>query len=158
MKIRRYIQARNFLKEATLNIKNYDSILSKTRKDYEGLRNTGISCNALSNKIAVTRQCWNHVFKNPNKRSAKVKKLERALCFPYAIKLLNKTTTYQEVSREKDKGGNAHLFFGVIGYIRGNRIKVIIRKQEKNTNAKYVLFSFFQMSFAPAPKTKKETE
>lgn len=35
------------------------------------------------------------------------------------------------------------------------RKKGIIRKQNKNTNAKYVLFSFYQMSSAPI---KKETE
>ncbi len=94
----------------------------------------------------MTRQCWNHVFKHPVKRSTKIEKLERALALPMAIKLLEKTTTYQEVCREKDKGGNDYLFFAIIGYVRGNRIKVIVRKQSKNTNAKYILFSFFQMS------------
>jgi hypothetical protein len=161
MKKRNYIQARNLLKEAKEKFKDYDSIIGRTHKDYEALRKTGILCKAFSingnttNKIVVTRQCWNHIFKHPIKRPSKIEKLERALCMPMAIKLLKKTTTYQEVSREKDKGGNEYLFFGIIGYVRGNRIKVIIRKQEKNTNAKYVLFSFFQMSSAPI---KKETE
>lgn len=78
----------------------------------------------------MSRLCWNHVFRHPIKRPSKLEKLERALCLPMAIKLLEKTTTYQEVSREKDKGGNEYFFFGIIGYVRGNRIKVVIRKQK----------------------------
>lgn len=161
MKKRNYIQARNLLQESKERIKDYDSILGRTKKDYEQSREKGISCRAFSvngkiaQKIIVTRQCWNHVFKHPVKRPSRIEKLERALCFPMAIKLLEKTTTYQEISREKDKGDNTFLFFGLIGYVRGNRIKVIVRKQEKNTNAKLVLFSFYQMSSAP---TKKEEE
>lgn len=158
-KQREYIQARNLLQEAKGKLKDYDSILGRAKTDYEKLREAGISCVAFSDekvtKITVTRQCWNHVFKHPVKRRKKVEKIERALCFPMAIKLLIKTTTYQEVSKEKDKGNNEYLSFAIIGYVRGNRIKVIIRKQLKNTNAKYILFSFWQMSIAP---TKKETE
>lgn len=159
-KSREYIQARNLLREAKAKIKDFDAIIGRTKKDYEKLRKTDISCEAFSNdkviKITVTRHCWNHVFKHPVKRSTKIEKIERALCFPMAIKLLKKTTTYQEVSREKDKGGNQYLFFGIIGYVRGNRIKVIVRKQEKNTNAKYVLFSFYQMSKAPISKKEED--
>ncbi len=155
VKKREYIQARNLLAEAKAKIKSYDAVLGTVRKKYETLRKTGIPCKAFSvsgiaeKKITVTRQCWNHLFKHPTKRKTRIAKLERALCFDMAIKLLKKTTTYQEVSREKDKGGNEYLFFGIIGYVRGNRIKVLIRKQEKYTNAKYVLFSFYQMSKAP---------
>ena len=144
MKKRNYIQARNLLQEAK-----------------EKLRETGILCRAFSingetsQKITITKQCWNHVFKHPVKRPSRIEKLERALCLPMAVKLLEKTTTYQEVSKEKDKGGNEYLFFGLIGYVRGNRIKVVVRKQEKNTDAKLVLFSFYQMSSAPL---KKEDE
>ncbi len=161
MKKRNYIQARNLLQEAKEKIKDYDAILGRTKKDYEQFRNKSILCKAFSingkttHKITVTRQCWKHIFKHPVKRPSRVEKLERALCFPMAIKLLEKTTTYQEVSREKDKGGNVFLFFGLIGYVRGNRIKVVVRKQDKNTNAKLVLFSFYQMSSAPI---KKEDE
>lgn len=85
-----------------------------------------------------------------------MEKPERALSFPLAIKLLEKTTTYQEVSKEKDKGGNRYLSFGIIGYVRGNRVKVILRKPEKSTNAKLILFSFFQMSSAPTKKFEKD--
>ena len=158
---RNFIQARNLRKEAAEKIKDYDSVIGRMRRDYEALRSSGIPCKAFleddgeAQIIAVTKQCWNHLFKHPIKRPSKIEKLERALCFPMAIKLLKKTTTYQEVSKEKDKGGNNYLSFAIIGYIRGNRIKVIIRKQEKNTNVKLVLFSFFQMSSAPV---KKEEE
>ena len=123
------------------------------------LRKTGILCPAFAKDgveatpITVTRQCWNHVFKHPVKRQTKVEKLERALCFPPAIKLLRKTTTYQQVSREVDKGGNKYLSFGVIGYVRGNQIKVVIWRQLKSTNPKYVLYSFWRMSAAPTDKS-----
>jgi len=162
MKKRNYIQARNLLEEAKEKLKDYDSVLGRTKKEYEVLRKKGILCKAFSingkttQKITVTRQCWNHVFKHPIKRPSRIEKIERALCLPMAIKLLEKTTTYQEVSREKDKGGNEYLFFGLIGYVRGNRIKVVIRKQEKNTNAKLVLFSFYQMSSAPIKKGEED--
>lgn len=152
---RDYIQARNLRKEAEIRLKDYESILGSMKKEYEALRPTGIPCRAFledggeAQVITVTKQCWNHLFRHPIKRPSKIEKIERALCFPMAIKLLKKTTTYQEVSREKDKGGNDYLSFGIIGYIRGNRIKVIIRKQAKNTNPKLVLFSFYQMSAAP---------
>jgi hypothetical protein len=86
------------------------------------------------------------------KRQSKVEKLERALAFPSALKLLRKTTTYQGVSVEKDKGGNSYLAFEISGCIRGNRIKVIVRKQQKNTNAKKTLYSWWQMSSAPSKK------
>jgi hypothetical protein len=102
--------------------------------------------------IEVTRQSWNHVFKHPIKRQTRIEKLERAFCFPLAVKLLQKTTTYQEVSKEKDKGGNNYTAFGLIGYVRGNRIKVVVRKNE---NERLILFSFYQMSSAPI---KKEIE
>ena len=158
---RNFIQARNLLREAKEKLKDYDAVIGSVKKDYDVLRKTGIPCKAFldedkQNIIIVTRQCWNHVFKHPIKRQSKIEKLERALCFAMAVKLLQKTTTYQEVSREKDKGGNQFLFFGIIGYVRGNRIKVIIRKQEKNTNAKFVLLSFFQMSSSPQRKEEED--
>ena len=158
-KYREYINHRDLRKEAEGKIKDFDAIIGRAKVDYEKLRETGISTTAFSEQniteITVSRKCWNHVFKHPNKRRTKAEKIERALCLPMAIKLLVKTTTYQEVSKEKDKGNNMYLSFAIIGYVRGNRIKVIIRKQLKNTNAKYVLFSFWQMSSAPQ---KKETE
>ena len=136
--------------------------MGRTWKDYESLRHAGVLCRAFlendgnSEKIEVTRICWNHVFKHHHKRSSKLEKLERAISFPLALKLIQRTTTYQEVSREKDRGGNAWLYFGLIGYVRGVRMKVIIRKQEKSTNPQKILFSFFQMSSAPAKKQQKE--
>lgn len=142
--------------EATSRLKDYDAILGRVSTDYEKLRKTGISCRAFleadgeAETIEVTRLCWNHVFKHPKKRPSKIDKLERALCFDLALKLLRRTTTYQEVSREKDNGGNVWLCFGVIGYVRGVRMKVILRKQEKSTNPKKILYSFFQMSSAPS--------
>jgi hypothetical protein len=156
---REYLNARNLKEEARQKLKDYDAIMGRTKRDYNLLREAGIPCRAfLENEqddpevIVVTRHCWNHVFKHSTKRQSKVEKLERALALPMALKLLRKTTTYQEVSREKDCGGNSYLSFGIVGYVRGNRIKVIIRKQEKNTNAKKVLYSFFQMSSAPSRK------
>ena len=155
--IRSYIQARNLKAEASAKIADFKAIIGRTKNDYEKLRVTGVKCKAFSEKeidIQVTRMCWNHVFNHPIKRRSKVEKLERAICLPMALKLLKKTTTYQEVSKEKDKGGNNYLSFGIIGYIRGNRIKVIIRKQDKVTNPQYVLYSFYQMSQAPLKNPK----
>lgn len=162
---RSYINARDLRKEAQEKIADYDAILGRIQKDYDSLRELGIECKAFlesgdkdSESIAVSRMCWNHVFRHPVKRQSRIEKLERALCFPLALKLLQKTTTYQGVSREKDKGGNAYLSFEIIGYVRGNRIKVILRKQEKNTNPRKVLYSFFPMSSAPqAGRTDKVT-
>ena len=152
---RQYINARNLREEAEQKRKDYDAIIGRVQKEYDALRATGIPCRAFAkdaeefHTITVTRQCWNHVFKHPVKRQSKVEKLERALCFPLALKLLKKTTTYQQVSREVDKGGNKYLSFGIIGYVRGNQIKVVIRRQLKSTQPKYVLYSFWQMSSAP---------
>ncbi|HBB02399.1 MAG: hypothetical protein US89_C0013G0018 [Candidatus Peregrinibacteria bacterium GW2011_GWF2_38_29] len=158
---RKFLQKRNLLEESKSKIKDYDAIIGRTRKDYELLRKIGIPCKAFIDgnqiqTIQVTKQCWNHIFKHPIKRQSRIEKLERALCLNMAIKLLERTTTYQEVSRERDKGGNQHLFFGIIGYIRGNRIKVVIRKQEKNTDAKFILFSFYQTSQAPIRKDEEK--
>ncbi len=151
--VRKYINARNLQEEAKQKLKDYDAIIINLKKEYETLRKTGIQCNAFTDgenskteTIYVTRLCWNHVFKHPIKRQLKIEKLERALAFSLAIKLLKKTTTYQQVSRERDKGGNKYLSFGIIGYVRGNQIKVLIRKPEKSTNSKKVLWSFYQMS------------
>lgn len=154
---RNYIQARNLRAEAQGKLGDYEAIMGRTEKDYEALRKTGILCKAFKEKgdvIIVTRMCWNHLFKHPIKRPSRIDKLERALTLPLAIKLLQKTTTYQEVSKERDKGGNHYLGFGIIGYVRGNRIKVILRKQEKHTNAQLILYSFYQISHAP---TKEPT-
>jgi len=150
--LRQYIQARNLRNEAMTKLQDYEAVMGRTKKEFETLRNTGIQSKAfelLTVKVLCTKLCWNHVFKNPTKRQSRIEKLERAFCFPLAVKLMEKTTTYQEVSREKDKGGNNYLYFGVIGYIRGNRIKVIIRKQDKVMNPHYVLYSFYQLSQAP---------
>lgn len=159
---RQFLQARSLRQEAMEKLESYEAVIGRTWADYEALRKTGIPCRAfLENDgkteiIEVTRICWNHVFKHHHKRGSKLEKLERALSFPLALKLLQRTTTYQEVSREKDRGGNTWLYFGLIGYIRGVRMKVIIRKQEKSTNPQKILFSFFQMSSAPAKQQSKE--
>lgn len=159
---RQFLQARSLLQEATEKLSSYDAVMGRTWKDYEEKRKTGIACRAFlendgkAEKIDVTRICWNHVFKHHHKRGSKLEKLERALSFPLALKLIQRTTTYQEVSREKDRGGNTWLYFGIIGYVRGVRMKVIIRKQEKSTNPQKILFSFFQMSSAPDRSQKKD--
>lgn len=159
---RRYLQTRNMRTEAASKLKDYDAIMGRVEKELDALRKDGIPCKAFTENdtdapeaIQVTRQCWNHVFKHPVKRQSKVEKLERALAFPSALKLLRKTTTYQGVSVEKDKGGNSYLAFEISGCIRGNRIKVIVRKQQKNTNAKKVLLSWWQMSSAPSKKPEE---
>jgi len=156
---REYINARNLLEEAKSKLKDFDTIMGSVKREYEKLRETGILCKAFNENesddpeiIEVSRLCWNHVFKHPHKRGTKVEKIERALCFPMVLKLLKKTTTYQEVSRETDSGGNRYLSFAIIGYVRGNRIKVLIRKPYKATNAGKVLWSFYQMSSAPSRK------
>lgn len=145
--------------EARERIGDYDAIMGRAWQDFEKLRETGIKCRAFLQDangdpeiIDVTRACWNHVFKHPVKRRSKVEKLERALCFPFAVKLLERTTTYQGLSRETDHGGNRYDAFEIIGCIRGCRIKVIIKKQQKRTNAKKILFSFYQLSGAPVKK------
>lgn len=156
---REYINARNLLEEAKSKLKDFDTIMGSMKSEYDKLKEEGIPCKAFSENesdepemIEVTRLCWNHVFKHPHKRGTKIEKIERALCFPMVLKLLKKTTTYQEVSRETDKGGNRYLSFAIIGYVRGNRIKVLIRKPYKATNAHKVLWSFYQMSSAPSRK------
>jgi len=151
---RQYINARNLRDEATARLKDYDAIMGTVKQEFECLQQTGIPCKAFSENgkpetIKVTRQCWNHVFKHRNKRQSKLEKLERALSFPLAMKLLEKTTTYQGVSRECDRGGKEWLYFEIVGYVRGNRIKVVVRKQLKHTNPKKLLFSFYQLSAAP---------
>jgi hypothetical protein len=159
---RQFLQARSLRQEAMDRLKDYDAILGRTQADYERLRTTGIQCKAFmesdgtSETVHVTRLCWNHVFKHRHKRASKIDKLERACAFPLALKLLQRTTTYQEVSRERDRGNNVWLYFGIVGYVRGVRMKVIIRRQEKSTNPQKVLFSFFQMSSAPAHQQHKE--
>jgi hypothetical protein len=149
-----YLNARNLRDEAQCKLKDYDSVMGHANALFETLQAKGIPCRAFSDSgkseiVEVTRQCWNHLFKHPVKRRSKVEKLERALCLPLAIKLLQKTTTYQGVSRERDKGGKVWLYFEIVGYVRGNRIKVVVRKQEKHTNPKKMLFSFYQLSTAP---------
>ena len=149
--------------EANAKLKDYNAIMGKVEQDLDELRKTGIPCKAFTENendtpevIQVTRQCWNHVFKHPVKRQSKVEKLERALAFPLAMKLLQKTTTYQGVSVETDKGGNSYLAFEIVGCVRGNRIKLIILKQAKNTNAKKLLLSWWQMSSAPSKKPEEK--
>ena len=159
---RQFLQARSLRQEAAERLESYDAVMGRIWTDYEALRTSGIPCRAFlendgkSEIIAVSRICWNHVFKHPHKRGSRLEKLERALSFPLALKLLQRTATYQEVSRERDRGGNTWLYFGIIGYVRSVRMKVIIRKQEKSTNPQKILFSFFQMSSAPARKQQKE--
>jgi hypothetical protein len=148
---RRFIQARDLRQEAKSKQKDFDAIVGRVRTDYDKLRETGIVCHAFvegdeTEVIEVTRLCWNHIFRHPHKRPSKIEKLERALSYDLALKLLRRTTTYQEVSREKDRGGNTWLYFGIIGYVRGVRMKVILRKQEKSTNPKKILFSFSELS------------
>ena len=152
---RTYIQARNLRSEAQAKLADYEAVMYKTAKDYYALRKTGILCKAFTDSgdvINVTRLCWNHIFKHPKKRSSRIDKLARALALPLVIKLLQKTTTYQEASKERDKGGNHYLGFGIIGYVQGNRIKVVLRKNEQNSNAQLILYSFYQMSNAPTKK------
>jgi hypothetical protein len=161
---RKYLQTRNMRAEAQAKLKDYDAIMGRVEQELESLRTEGIPCKAFAENenddpeiIQVTRRCWNHVFKHPVKRQSKVEKLERALAWPSAMKLLRKTTTYQGVSVETDKGGNTYLAFEVSGCIRGNRIKAIIAKQPKNTNAQKVLLSWWQMSSAPSRKADTES-
>ncbi|MFH1444682.1 MAG: hypothetical protein ABIG34_04845 [Candidatus Peregrinibacteria bacterium] len=156
---RKYLQTRNMRTEAVAKLHSYDAIMGTAEKEIEELRSTGISCKAFTENdndeseiIQVTRRCWNHVFRHPVKRQSKVQKLERALAWPLALKLLKKATTYQGVSVEKDAGGNTYLAFEISGCVRGNRIKVIIAKQAKHTNAQKVLLSWWQMSSAPSKK------
>lgn len=156
---RRYLQTRNMRSEAQGKLKDYDAIMGRVEKEIESLKADGIRCGAFTESendeqevIQITRRCWNHVFKHPVKRQSKVAKLERALAWPSALKLLRKATTYQGVSVETDKGGNSYLAFEISGCIRGNRIKVIVAKQAKNTNAQKILLSWWQMSSAPSKK------
>ncbi|MFH1375972.1 MAG: hypothetical protein ABIH35_04875 [Patescibacteria group bacterium] len=156
---RRYENAKDFRSEAKLKIGDYDSIMGRTKQEFIEVRKTGIKCRAFlsaKNKtleiIEITRTCWNHLFKHPTKRRSKTEKLERALCWPYAIKLLEKTTTYQGFSREKDRGGNRYDAFEIVGYVRGCRIKIVIKKQGGYTNTKKTLLSFYQLSGAPIKK------
>ncbi len=156
--MRNYIQARNLKKEAEEKLKDFEAIIGRVRQEYKAMSLTGIACPAFDDgngkpiAILVTRSCWNHIFDHPVKRRSRVEKLERALSWDFAVKLIKKTVTYQEVSRERDRGGNEYTSFGIIGYVRGNRIKVIVKRQNKTTNPKYTLYSFYQMSQAPVIK------
>ncbi len=159
LKSRQYIQSRNIQREAVDRLADFDAILGRAKNEYDKLRASGIVCQAFQENgeietIDVTRHCWNHLFKHPVKRPSKIEKLERAIVLPLAVKLLLRTTTYQEVSRDVDAGGNTWLYFGIIGYVRGVRMKVVIRAQEKITNAKKILFSFYQLSGSPQQDKK----
>ncbi|MFH1546016.1 MAG: hypothetical protein ABIE14_01405, partial [Patescibacteria group bacterium] len=48
MKKRNYIQARNLLQEAKAKIKDFNSVIGRTKDDYDKLRQTDILCNAFS--------------------------------------------------------------------------------------------------------------
>lgn len=159
---RKYLQTRNMRSEAQAKLKDYEAIMGRVEQEWSSLRSQGIPCRAFTENdadapevIQVTRRCWNHVFRHPVKRQSKVEKLERALAWPSALKLLRKTTTYQGVSVETDKGGNQYLAFEISGCIRGNRIKAIVAKQAKKTNAQKILLSWWQMSSAPSKKTEE---
>ena len=159
---RKYLQTRNMRTEAASKMKDYAAIMGRVEQEINALKSDGISCRAFTENenddpevIQVTRKCWNHVFHHPVKRQTKEEKLERALAWPSAIKLLRKATTYQGVSVEKDFFGNTYLAFEISGCIRGNRIKVIVAKQPKRTNAQKVLLSWWQMSSAPSKKQEE---
>lgn len=159
---RKYLQTRNMRAEAAARLQDYDAIMGRAEQELGALKDDGIPCRAFADSdkdapevIQITRRCWNHVFRHPVKRQSKLEKLERALAWPSASKLLKKTTTYQGVSVETDKGGNSYLAFEISGCVRGNRIKVIVVKQAKNTNAKKILLSWWQMSSAPSKKTEE---
>lgn len=156
---RRYENARHFEQEGNDKLHAFEAIMGTAKKLFEELRQSGIECPSLRGRnndmpvtIQVTKSVWNHVFKHPFKRRTKGEKLARAIAFPEAVKLIKKNTTYQELSREKDRGSTTCLYFAIIGYIRGNRMKAIIRRQEKRTNQQFVLHSFYQMSSAPSRK------
>lgn len=156
---RKYLQTRNMRTEAESKLKDFDSIMGKLEQEFDALRAKGIPCKAFAENdsddpeiIQVSRRSWNHVFRHPVKRQSKAEKLERALAWPLALKLLKKSTTYQGVSVETDFAGNTYLAFEISGCIRGNRIKVIVARQPKRTNAQKVLLSWWQMSSAPSKK------
>lgn len=145
-----------FIDEARTKLKDYKAIMTQTRKQYDELKKTGIKCSAFLDEagkpetIEVSNLCWKHVFEHKKKRRSEAERLGRALVFQSALKLLEKATTYQERSHEKDQGQRPYMSFGIVGYVRGNRIKVIVRRDYKHTNSKKVLYSFYQVS--PAPK------
>lgn len=158
MAFRRVFQnSKLFIDEARSKLKDYKAIMNQTRKAYDALKTTGIQCSAFldgsgsAEIIEVTNKCWKHVFEHPRKRRSDVERLARALTFQSAIKLIQKSTTYQERSHERDlRGARPYMSFGIVGYVRGNRIKVLIRRDYKHTNSKKILYSFYQLS--PAPK------
>lgn len=158
---REYLNAKDFIKEAQDKLKNYDAIMGQTKKLYEQLKTNGIETRAFSGesddteKIVVTNKCWKHVFEHDVKRRNPVERLARALSLPSAIKLLKKATTYQEVSIAKGKPGfRPYKEFGVIGYVRGNRIKVVLRQDVKFNKKELVMYSFYQLSSAPREKQR----
>ena len=153
---RTYIQIRDLFEEARSKLQDYDIIMGRVRKEFDQLRTRRIRCHAFEENdgqalfIEVTRQCWSHLFKHPRKRSTKLEKLERALCLDMAVELLQKTTTYQEVSRASDLGARQYLYFGIVGYVQGNRVKTVIRKEIGGLDSRYILYSFYQMSSGKA--------
>lgn len=159
---REYLNARDFIKEARDNVHNYKAIMTQTRLRYDGLQQTGIKCRAFlggtgdAETIVVTNKCWRHVFEHPLKRRTPAERLARALTFPSALKLLEKTTTYQEVSISKGRFGQRPFYeFGIIGYVRGNRIKVVLRQDVRHTKKQKILYSFYQLSSAPREQQRR---
>jgi len=159
---REYLNAKDFAKEAQEKLKDYDAIMGQTKKLYEDLKTNGIETMAMSGEggepetVIVTNKCWKHVFENPVKRRAPVERLARALTLPSALKLLKKATTYQEVSIAKGQAGfRPYKEIGIIGYVRGNRIKVVLRQDSKFNKRQFILYSFYQLSSAPRDKQRQ---
>ena len=154
---REYLNARDFIREARERLADYAAILGQARQRYDALKRDGIPCRAFLDgggtpeRILVTNKCWKHVFEHPRKRRTPAERLARALTFPSALKLLEKTTTYQEVSIARGRAGQRPYHeFGIIGYVRGNRIKVVLRQDVRHTGKRQkVLYSFYQLSSAP---------
>lgn len=159
---REYLNAKDFIKEAREKLKNYKSIMTQLKQSFEELKKDGIQTMAFSGNsdnpetIIVTNKCWRHVFEHPRKRREPVERLARALTFPSILKLLKKSTTYQEVSISKGKSGRRPFReFGIIGYIRGNRVKAVLRQDVKHNKKEKVLYSFYQLSSAPRKQQRK---
>lgn len=79
---------------------------------------------AFSEIVYISRAGWDHIVFQ--KKRSKAEQLRRLKALPQAQKLLETATTYQE---HRSKGENQ--YFALVGFIEGQRIKVVIRSKGK---------------------------
>ena len=103
-----------------------EKIQIKAWKYYKNWSKTGSYSPALKERISITRYGCNHLI-DPQKRRTKVQKIKRLNALPFAKKIIESSTTYQE-HRFKD-GADYYAF---VAESSGKRIKVIVSSKGKH--------------------------